>query len=208
MTKPEIVEAIVAAREANSDSDDSDGPDGSIDLPPSSPRGESEYSSDGETEEGHDDGNVAGGEETDVVGSWRRPRGGNSMLRRRATVNDVSNGSGRPLKSRSISMGQIVTSAESSKAKSGRGVADARSVYVVPFCPDQSSDQCSKQTSNFVQWFFPLIARREHVFAAVLPAFSPCYTNSGTEGVYRYRFININGANKAEGQSETSRIQR
>lgn len=134
MTKPEIVEAIVGAREANNDSDDSDGPDGSIDLPPSSPRGGSEYSSDGEAEE-HDDGNVAGGEETDVVGSWKRPRGGNSMLRRRATDNDFGIGPGRPLKSRSLSMGQIVTSAESLKGKAGRGVVDARSVHVVPFCP-------------------------------------------------------------------------
>ncbi|KAF7974846.1 hypothetical protein HWV62_11225 [Athelia sp. TMB] len=127
LTKPEIVEAIVAAREATDDDpDDSDGPDESIDLPPSSPRGGSEYSSDGEVGDEQDDGNVAGGEETDAVGSWKRPRGGNNLLRRRATVNDFGSGSGRPLKGRSLSMGQMGPSSISSKAKLGRGVSGAR----------------------------------------------------------------------------------
>ncbi|KAI6150654.1 hypothetical protein BKA82DRAFT_4118185 [Pisolithus tinctorius] len=86
-TKPELVEAIVAAR------------DDVASLPPSSPPARpdsisSDYSS--------DDGNVAGDEETDIAVKYRSPFG----LRRRATVNCVINMDGRALKMRSLSVGQ------------------------------------------------------------------------------------------------------
>lgn len=86
-TKPELVEAIVAAR------------DDVASLPPSSPPARpdsisSDYSS--------DDGNVAGDEETDIGVKYRAPFG----LRRRATVNCMSNVDARALKARSLSMGQ------------------------------------------------------------------------------------------------------
>ena len=110
LTKPELVEAIIGSR------DEDDG----IELPPSSPRG-SEYSSDGgvdadeieeETQEA-EDGNVAGGEETDAGSSLSKPnrRGsGGNALKRRATVNDLGkSGVGRRTnsQSRSLSMGRI-----------------------------------------------------------------------------------------------------
>ena len=90
LTKQEIVDAIVAARDDDEEAS----------LPPSSPRdrdgGSSEYSS--------DDGNVAGGEETDaghrdVV----EPNG----LRRRVTVHDVGRLAARPTKGRTFSLGDL-----------------------------------------------------------------------------------------------------
>jgi hypothetical protein len=65
-----------------------------VELPPSSPRGESEYSSEGDG----DDGNVAGGEETDVGSRAGRTRSIGNPLRRRATVNDLVRGAGKPIK--------------------------------------------------------------------------------------------------------------
>lgn len=62
-----------------------------------------------------DDGNVAGGEETDAsMGGAKRTKMGASPLKRRATVNELGKGSGaaRPMKGRSVSMGQL---GESSK---------------------------------------------------------------------------------------------
>ncbi|TBU35504.1 hypothetical protein BD311DRAFT_734731 [Dichomitus squalens] len=85
LTKPEIVDCIIAAR------------DDVADLPPSSPgvadSGSSDYSSDG--------GNVAGGEETDF---GTRLRNG---LRRRATVHDLSRATRRYPADRSLSMSHI-----------------------------------------------------------------------------------------------------
>lgn len=118
LTKPELVDAIIGSR----DEEEND----TIELPPSSPRG-SEYSSDGDVEAAEaeeeetqevDDGNIAGGEETDAGTSHsksnrRGNNGGGNPLRRRATVNDLAKSVGvamgrRPIgQSRSLSMGQI-----------------------------------------------------------------------------------------------------
>ena len=108
LTKPEIVDAIIAARE------DNEGLDDSVELPPSSPRGGSECSSEGEVDDDDDDdGNAAGGEETDVsMGGARRMRMGASALKRSATANELGRGRARPMKGRSVSMGQL---GESSK---------------------------------------------------------------------------------------------
>ncbi|KAG5221160.1 transporter [Salix suchowensis] len=85
LTKHEIVDAIVAAR------------DDVAELPPSSPpRGDGD-SSDGSS----DDGNVAGDEETDSA-----PRR-TSTLRRRVTINDVARTSSKSLQKRSLSMGHF-----------------------------------------------------------------------------------------------------
>lgn len=86
LTKHEIVDAIVAAR------------DEVAPLPPSSPpgamdSGSSDYSSDG--------GNVAGGEETDI--GYRLRNG----LRRRATVQDMSRSPTRPGQERCYSLGDL-----------------------------------------------------------------------------------------------------
>lgn len=114
LTKPEIVDAIIAARDDNEAGDED-----LVELPPSSPRAGSECSSEGEgpeeDEEEDGDGNVAGGEETDVsTAGSRRTRVGASQLKRRATVNELGRGGGlaRPVKGRSLSVGQL---GESSK---------------------------------------------------------------------------------------------
>ncbi|KAL0946778.1 hypothetical protein HGRIS_012951 [Hohenbuehelia grisea] len=87
LTKHEIVEAIISSREDIAD------------LPPSSPpRGDGDSS-----DCSSDDGNIAGGEETDF-GSSRRGLVA-SGLRRRATINDLGRINPRPLKGRSLSMG-------------------------------------------------------------------------------------------------------
>jgi hypothetical protein len=69
-------------------------------LPPSSPRdrdgNSSEYSS--------DDGNVAGGEETDINHRYFMESNG---LRRRVTVHDVGRLPSRPVKGRTFSVGQL-----------------------------------------------------------------------------------------------------
>ncbi|KAI0053849.1 hypothetical protein FA95DRAFT_1480179 [Auriscalpium vulgare] len=88
LTKQDIVDCIVAAR------------DELAELPPSSPPGRDGNSSDYST----DDGNVAGGEETDF-GNRRRP--GPSALRRRVTVHELGRSPNRPLKGRSLSLGQF-----------------------------------------------------------------------------------------------------
>ncbi|KAI0672755.1 hypothetical protein C8Q78DRAFT_1021226 [Trametes maxima] len=104
LTKPEIVDCIVAAR------------DDVADLPPSSPgvadSGSSDYSSDG--------GNVAGGEETDF---GQRARNG---MRRRATLHDLGRASRRHMPDRCLSMGNIQhqvgdTSPSQGKRKRGSG---------------------------------------------------------------------------------------
>ncbi|CCM00517.1 uncharacterized protein FIBRA_02551 [Fibroporia radiculosa] len=85
LTKPEIVDCIIAAR------------DDVAELPPSSPgvadSNSSDYSSDG--------GNVAGGEETDFVGRFK------NGLRRRVTVQDFSRASRVRTTERCLSLGQL-----------------------------------------------------------------------------------------------------
>ncbi|KAG2116579.1 uncharacterized protein F5147DRAFT_673515 [Suillus discolor] len=85
LTKLELAEAIIAAR------------DDIVSLPPSSPgRDASDCSS--------DEGNAAGGEETDAGTRYRVPPG----LRRRATVHLATNqANSRFLKTRSLSVGHI-----------------------------------------------------------------------------------------------------
>ncbi|KAA1469404.1 hypothetical protein DENSPDRAFT_835021 [Dentipellis sp. KUC8613] len=88
LTKQDIVEAIIAAR------------DDVADLPPSSPPGRDGNSS----ECSSDDGNYAGGEETDAGGLYSAAPNG---LRRRVTVHDVGRVTGRATKGRSLSMGEM-----------------------------------------------------------------------------------------------------
>ncbi|KAH7920137.1 hypothetical protein BV22DRAFT_1040182 [Leucogyrophana mollusca] len=88
-TKPELVDAIVAAR------------DDLASLPPSSPPGRSDGNS---SDHSSDDGNVAGDEETDISNQHKAfPNG----LRRRATVHAMSPLNARNLKTRSLSLGQL-----------------------------------------------------------------------------------------------------
>ncbi|KAF8163572.1 hypothetical protein B0H34DRAFT_328730 [Crassisporium funariophilum] len=90
LNKAQLIDAIINAR------------DDFATLPPSSPPrgdgGSSDYSS--------DDGNVAGGEETDFAGPGRGLPG--SPLRRRVTLHDMVKPSTRPLKGRSLSMGHLL----------------------------------------------------------------------------------------------------
>ena len=91
LTKSDIIDAIVNAR------------DDLASVPPSSPLGRvdcasSEYSS--------DDGNIAGGEETDFAGPPRGPHG--SQMRRRVTLNDLGKTTTRPVKTRNASMGNLL----------------------------------------------------------------------------------------------------
>ena len=69
LTKSDIIDAIVNAR------------DDLASVPPSSPLGRADCAS---SEYSSDDGNVAGGEETDFAGPRRGPQ-----MRRRATLNDL-----------------------------------------------------------------------------------------------------------------------
>lgn len=106
LTKPEIVDCIIAAR------------DDVADLPPSSPgvgdSGSSDYSSDG-------GGHVAGGEETDFGNRFR------NGLRRRATLHDLGRSSRRHMPDRCLSMSHIQHHAgdlSPSQGKRKRGSAD------------------------------------------------------------------------------------
>ncbi|OSD08386.1 hypothetical protein PYCCODRAFT_1356579 [Trametes coccinea BRFM310] len=105
LTKPEIVDCIIAAR------------DDVAELPPSSPgvgdSGSSDYSSDG--------GNVAGGEETDFGHRFR------TGLRRRATLHDLGRVSRRHMPDRCLSMSHIqhqVGDLSPSHGKRRRGSGD------------------------------------------------------------------------------------
>ncbi|KAI0371665.1 kinase-like protein [Pilatotrama ljubarskyi] len=105
LTKPEIVDCIIAAR------------DDVADLPPSSPgladSGSSDYSSDG--------GNVAGGEETDFGNRFR------NGLRRRATLHDLGRATRRHMPDRCLSMSHIqqpVGDLSPSQGKRKRGSGD------------------------------------------------------------------------------------
>jgi hypothetical protein len=81
LTKQEIVDAVVAAR------------DDVAEIPPSSPRG-------GSTDYSSDDGNLAEDDETDIVPVHSTVNG----LRRRATTNDLDQSNSKPPKGRSFSM--------------------------------------------------------------------------------------------------------
>lgn len=89
LTKPELVDAIISAR------------DDIASLPPSSP-GRGDGNSSGFSS---DDGNIAGDEETDVGTKYTAA----SSLRRRVTVNGASKLTTRALKTRSLSLGQLNT---------------------------------------------------------------------------------------------------
>ena len=97
LTKSELVEAIVSARD--------DFPE----LPPSSPPGRGDNSSDYSS----DDGNMGGDEETDAGGtnvasnSGRHPA--HMGLRRRATLEEERNSKNRLVKGRSVSMGHLLS---------------------------------------------------------------------------------------------------
>ncbi|KAJ3554978.1 hypothetical protein NP233_g12312 [Leucocoprinus birnbaumii] len=91
LTKHEIIDCLISAREDYAS------------LPPSSPiRGDG--SSSGSLS---DDGNVAGGEETDAA-TVHHP-GPNGAMRRRVTLQDFGSVNGRPPKGRSMSMGNLMT---------------------------------------------------------------------------------------------------
>lgn len=86
MTKYELVNSLIAARV-----------DAEEEVPPSSPSGRTDYSS--------DDGHYGGGEETDVN------KGSNkAYLRRRATVQDLGRPAKRTAVNRTLSMGVPDTS--------------------------------------------------------------------------------------------------
>ncbi|KAH7910638.1 hypothetical protein BJ138DRAFT_1126675 [Hygrophoropsis aurantiaca] len=88
-TKPELVQAIVAAR------------DDIASLPPSSPPGRGDGNS---SDFSSDDGNIAGDEETDISNRHATQFNG---LRRRATVHIIKPTNDRVLKTRSFSLGQL-----------------------------------------------------------------------------------------------------
>ncbi|CAA7271468.1 unnamed protein product [Cyclocybe aegerita] len=106
LKKSEIIDAIVNAR------------DDVASVPPSSPpRGDgasSDYSS--------DDGHFAGDEGTDIGGP-RHPSNG-SALRRRVTLHDISKTPSRPLKSRSLSMGNLLGNGEPPRSLLKRKAAE------------------------------------------------------------------------------------
>lgn len=87
LTKPELVDAIISAR------------DDIASLPPSSSPGRGD---DNSSDFSSDDGNFAGGEETDAGAKYMAA----SSLRRRATVNGIGHIT-RALKTRSLSLGQV-----------------------------------------------------------------------------------------------------
>jgi mitogen-activated protein kinase kinase kinase 13 len=96
LTKQEIVDAIVAAR------------DDVAEIPPSSSRGGTNSS-----ECSSDDGNMAGDEETDIVPRNPIPNG----LKRRATATEFCRVNERPLKGRSLSMNYLLAENHSVEVK-------------------------------------------------------------------------------------------
>lgn len=100
LTKSQIIETIVNSR------------DDATSVPPSSPPGKTDGAS-SESEDGH----FAGDEETDF--GPRRPNG-SSSLRRRVTLHDVSKSPSRPVKHRSLSMGNLLGLGEPPKAMAKR----------------------------------------------------------------------------------------
>ncbi|KAG5645603.1 hypothetical protein DXG03_005741 [Asterophora parasitica] len=108
MTKSDIINAIVSAR------------DDFASLPPSSPPRGDGNSSDGYSS---DDGNIAGDEETDTAQGAGSLSNGHMGLRRRATMGEVKTSS-RPLKSRSVSMGHLLPHQSTGQRRSsGRSIA-------------------------------------------------------------------------------------
>ena len=118
LTKQGLVGAIIAAR------DDGDGDGEEASLPPSSPRdrdgASSIYSSDNDEES--EDGNVAGGEETDM-NQVTSPRLAATALRRRVTYHNVSRSTSRPQpKGRTMSMGLLEPPSPTPYRKAARQV--------------------------------------------------------------------------------------
>lgn len=73
-------------------------------MPPSSPPGRPSEA--GSSEETSDDSHFAEDEETDGGGS--RPTSSSNQLKRRVTLHDIAKPPARPLKSRSLSMGNLL----------------------------------------------------------------------------------------------------
>lgn len=90
LTKPELVDAIISAR------------DDVASLPPSSPPGRGDGNS---SDFSSEDGNIASDEETDTGAKYTAA----SSLRRRVTVDGISQISTRAFKTRSLSLGQLNT---------------------------------------------------------------------------------------------------
>ncbi|KAG6820839.1 hypothetical protein H0H93_010666 [Arthromyces matolae] len=114
LTKSDIIAAIMAAREEEHAS-----------LPPSSPpaRGDG-YSSEGVSS---DDGNEAGGEETDVgTGVKSQLMNGSVGLRRRATMGEVQKAN-QTMKGRSVSMGHVLPHSTLHRKGCGRSTTDDNS---------------------------------------------------------------------------------
>jgi len=107
MKKAEIIEAIVNAR------------DDFASVPPSSPPGRTEGAS---SDCSSDDGHFAEDEETDAPAS-NHPLNG-FPLKRRVTLHDVSKSPTRPVKSRSLSMGNLLGHGEPPKTFLKRKVSE------------------------------------------------------------------------------------
>jgi len=106
LTKSQIIEAIVSSR------------DDATSVPPSSPPGRTDGAS-SESENGH----FAGDEETDA---GPRKLHGSISLRRRVTLHDVPKSLSRPVKNRSLSMGNLLGLGGPPKAMASKRKASAQ----------------------------------------------------------------------------------
>lgn len=123
LTKSELVDAIISARD--------DFPE----LPPSSPPGRGDNSSDYCSS---DDGNMAGDEETDVGSSHATSSNGRG-LRRRATLGEERNKS-KLTKGRSVSMGHL--SSHQPQHQNGHLVKHKNSARPVNIADGSTSSRC------------------------------------------------------------------
>lgn len=141
-------------------------------LPPSSPRdrdgNSSEYSS--------DDGNVAGGEETDVGHRCATESDG---IRRRATVHEVGQVFSKPVKGRSLSLSQCEHSPTPYR-KSARSIDSSTA----------SKTRCGGQLLHEIALTLVIQAASRivtlftyHISPVLFIAFTPCYAPSIKKGV-------------------------
>ncbi|KDR73605.1 hypothetical protein GALMADRAFT_142074 [Galerina marginata CBS 339.88] len=196
LTKSDIIDAIVGHR------------DDVASVPPSSPPGKVDASSDYSSDDGH----VAGGEETDVSGPRPSPNG--SLLKRRVTVHDIGKVAVRPVKNRSLSMGNLLGNGEAPKTllnkrkASMQLITDTESMGTRRRASSRSSPTISV-TTPAVKTSPPATRLRSRVAStSILDPNSPASTTSKNKGKGKTKQVEFSSAVEIRIQTPSKRSSK
>ncbi|KAF9484664.1 hypothetical protein BDN70DRAFT_797394 [Pholiota conissans] len=194
-TKSEIIDALVNNRDDHAS------------VPPSSPP--ARPSEAGSSEESSDDGHFAGGEETDA-GPRHVPNG--HQLRRRVTLHEITKAPSRPLKARSLSMGNVLGLGEALKTsalkrKSSTIVEKDQAVGVST--RRRTSTRASPSTSattSTAPSSPPIIHLRSRTVSMTVPTASTSPSNSRSKGKGKAKQVEFSDAVEVHVQSPPQKV--